>query len=66
MNAGKPRENNLISELVLFGFDSLCIHSTVLKILGGKAETKQQISRYLLNNANQLFSIVCESSEYSN
>ena len=50
----------------LFCFDSLCIHSTVLKILCGKAETKQQISRYLLNNANQVFSIVCESSEYSN
>ena len=50
----------------LFCFDSLCIHSTVLKILCGKAETKQQISIYLLNNANQVFSIVCESSEYSN
>ena len=42
MIAGKPRENNLISELVLFCFDSLSIHSSILKILCGKAETNNK------------------------
>ena len=50
MNVGKPREYKLISvELVnLFCFDSLRIQSSVLKILRGEAETKQQTSRYFL------------------
>ena len=42
------------------------IHSTILKFSVAKLKQNKQISRYLLNNAFQLFSIICESSEYSN